>query len=168
MESTAPTQAATTTSRQLLRHAVATVAYRGGKAFRGAPESFADFKIGEKSRTPAQILAHIGDLYDWALSCARGKQEWHDSKPLPWPQEVQRFFKALQAFDDYLATASPLGFPAEQIFQGGVADSLTHIGQIAMLRRLAGCPIRGENYFRAEIVAGRVGEEQVAPGREFD
>ena len=166
MESTVTTQVATT-SRQLLRHAVATVAYRGGKALRGAPDTFAEFKIGEKPRTPAQILAHIGDLYDWALSCAKGKQEWHDSTPLPWPQEVQRFFKALQAFDDYLAGDSGLGYPAEQMFQGAVADSLTHVGQIAMLRRLAGCPIKGENYFRADIVVGRVGDQQAAPAREF-
>lgn len=167
MESSAPTQAATS-SRQLLRHTVATVAYRGGKALRGAPDSFAKFKVGEKSRTPEQILAHIGDLYDWALSCAQGKQAWHDSKPLPWPQEVERFFKAVTAFDAYLASDSPLGYPPEKLFQGGIADSLTHIGQIAMLRRLAGCPIRGENYFRADIVAGRVGEKQSAPAQEFD
>ena len=167
MESVGPIQAGTS-SRQLLRHAVATVAYRGGKALRGAPESFAKFKVEEKSRTPEQILAHIGDLYDWALSCAQGKQLWQDSQPLPWAQEVQRFFKALKAFDDYLASDLPLGFPAEKIFQGGVADSLTHIGQIAMLRRLAGCPIRGESYFRADIVAGRVGEQQAAAVREFD
>src|SRR5262249_56807203 len=98
MESTASKQTATS-SRQLLRHTVATVAYRGGKAVRGAPERFAGFKIGEKSRTPAQILAHISDLYDWALSCARGKQEWHDCKPRPWPQEGPRFLKACQVFD---------------------------------------------------------------------
>src|SRR5215467_4822374 len=54
--------------RMLLRHALATVAYRAGKALRGAPESFANFKIGETSRTPAQILAHLGDLYVWALA----------------------------------------------------------------------------------------------------
>lgn len=159
---------AVTSSRELLRHAVATVAYRGGKALRGAPETFAVFRIGEKSRTPEQILAHIGDLYDWALSCARGEQQWHNSKPLPWKQEVQRFFKSLKAFDDYLASDSPLGYPAEKIFQGAVADSLTHIGQIAMLRRLAGCPIRGENYFRAQIAAGQVGDEQATPAQEFD
>ena len=167
MESTASTHAPTS-SRELLRHTVATVAYRAGKALRGAPDSFADFKIAEKGRTPGQILAHMGDLYDWALSCARGKQAWHDSKPLPWPQEVDRFFNAVKAFDDYLASQLPLGYPAEKLFQGAIADSLTHVGQIAMLRRLAGCPIRGENYFRAEIVAGRVGEKQVAPVQEFD
>lgn len=167
MPSTASSHPATS-SRELLRHTVATAAYRGGKALRGAPESFAKFKAGDTSRTPEQILAHIGDLYSWALSCARGQQAWHDSKPLPWRQEVQRFHATLQAFDDYLASDSPLGFPAEKIFQGAVADSLTHIGQIAMLRRLAGCPIRGENYFRAEITAGQVGEEQAAPKQEFD
>lgn len=167
MESKASTQASTS-GRELLRHAVATVAYRGGKALHGAPGSFADFKIGEKSRTPAQILAHIGDLYDWALTCARGKQAWHNSTPLPWPEEVERFFKSLTAFDDYLASTLPLGYPVEKLFQAPVADSLTHIGQIAMLRRLAGCPIRGENYFRAEIMAGRVGAKQAAPEQEFD
>ena len=167
METSTPL-AATTSSRQMLRHTVATVAYRGGRTLRGAPETFAKFKAGETSRTPEQILAHLGDLYDWALTCAQGKQAWHNSKPLPWPQETQRFFNALKALDDYLAGDSPLGFPAEKIFQGAVADSLTHIGQIAMLRRLAGCPIRSENFFRAEIVAGRVGEQQAAPKQEFD
>jgi hypothetical protein len=167
MESLTPTQTGTS-SRQMLRHAVATVAYRGSKALRGAPESFAQFKAGDKSRTPEQILAHMGDLYDWALTCAQGKQVWRDSTPLPWAQEAQRFFASLKAFDDYLASGLPLGYQAEQIFQGGVADSLTHIGQLAMLRRLAGCPIRGENYFRAEIVTGRVGDEQSAPSQEFD
>jgi hypothetical protein len=167
MESTAPTQAIAS-SRDLLRHTVATVAYRAGKALRGAPESFADFKTAEKSRTPAQILAHIGDLYDWVLTCARGKQEWHDSTPLPWQEEMKRFFGAVKAFDDYLASQLPLGFPAEKLFQGAIADSLTHVGQIAMLRRLAGCPIRGENYFSAEIVSGRVGDKQAPPAREFD
>src|SRR5580704_2184594 len=82
--------------RELLRHTVATVAYRGGKAVRNAPASFATFQTHEGVRTPGQILAHIGDLFDWALSMANGKREWHDSKPLPWEQEVERFFAALR------------------------------------------------------------------------
>lgn len=153
--------------RQMLRHTVATLAYRAGKALRGAPESFADYGTGEKGRTPARILAHMGDLFDWALSIARGKQEWHDSTPLPWAHEVDRFFKTLEAFDGYLASDQPLGAPVEKLFQGPVADALTHTGQMAMLRRMAGCPMRAENYFRAEIVAGRVGAEQTPPSREF-
>lgn len=154
-------------TRQLLRHTVATVAYRGGKALRGAPASFANFSAGENPRTPAQILAHIGDLFDWAFSMARGETVWHNSQPLAWDAEVTRFFACLKKFDDYLASAEPLRTPAEGLFQGPVADALTHVGQIAMLRRLAGCPIKGENYFQAEIAAGRVGLEQAAPRREF-
>ena len=159
--------APTDSSRQLLRHTLATLAYRAGKTLRDAPDSFAAFSTGEKGRTPAHILAHMGDLFDWALSIVQGKQAWHDSTPLPWSQEVKRFFQALQAFDDYLASDAPLAAPPETLFQGPVADALTHTGQMAMLRRMAGCPMRGENYFRAEIVAGRVGPDQAAPGREF-
>lgn len=155
-------------ARQLLRHTLATVAYRGGKALRGAPDRFGTFHIGDKTRTPAQILAHMGDLFDWALSIAQGKQAWKDSALLPWNAEVERFFAAIQRFDDYLASCQPLHGSAEGLFQGPVADALNHIGQIAMLRRLAGSPILGENYFKSDIVAGRVGSDQSAPRREFE
>lgn len=153
---------------ELLRHTLATLAYRGGKAVRTSSAGFEGFKASPTTRTPAQILAHVGDLLDWGLSLARGRHEWHDSTPLPWEQEVARFFSALEALDAQLASAAPLGFPAEKIFQGPIADALTHIGQIALLRRMAGDPVRGESYFRAEIVSGRVGPEQAAPNREFD
>lgn len=155
-------------ARQLLRHTLATVAYRGGKALRGAPHSFATFHIGDKTRTPAQILAHMGDVFDWALSIARGKEAWNNSTPLPWTAEVDRLFATIQKFDDYLASSEPLHGSAEGLFQGPVADALNHIGQIAMLRRLAGSPILGENYFKSDIVAGRVGHEQSVPRREFE
>ena len=151
----------------LLRHTLATVAYRGGKALRGAPDSFANYSSSENGRTPAKILAHVGDLYDWALSIVSGNQVWKDSQPLPWEKEVERFFASLKKFDDYLASSNEMHETAAALFQGPIADSLTHIGQIAMLRRMAGCPIKGENYHKAEIVAGRVGMEQSAPRREF-
>jgi len=154
-------------ARKLLRHTVATVAYRGGKTLRNAPETFAEFRGGEGLRTPAQILAHIGDLLDWALSIAQGQQKWHDSRPLPWGREVEKFFAALKKFDDFLASDEPLQASAEKIFQGPVADALTHVGQIAILRRMAGSPVKGENYYAAEIEAGRVGAEQARPKREF-
>ena len=157
----------TVSARDLLRHCLATVAYRGGKTLRGAPASFADFRVAEASRTPAQILAHLGDLFEWALSLSKGKQSWHDSKPLPWAQEVERFFKTLSDFDNYLGASEPLYASPEQLFQGPVADALTHIGQIAMLRRLDGSPIAGENYFQADIASGRVGKDQAAPKGEF-
>ncbi len=151
----------------LLRHTLATVAYRGGKALRNAPESFANFGSGPNGKTPAQILAHMGDLYDWALSIASGNQVWKDSEPLAWEKEIERFFAVLKRFDDYLASGSPLCDSPAALFQGAIADSLTHIGQIAMLRRMAGCAIKGENYHRAEILVGRVGTEQSSPRREF-
>ena len=154
--------------RDLLRHAVATVAYRGGKAVRGAPASFASFKAGPTTRTPAQILAHVGDLFDWAVTIARGEQAWRDSAPQPWEDEVARFFAAVARFDAVLASEAPLAAPTEKLFQGPVADALTHVGQIALLRRLADAPMRGENYFKAEITAGRVGSDQAPPRREFD
>lgn len=151
--------------RAFVRHTLATVAYRGGKALRGAPESFAAFEGAR--RTPVQILAHIGDLFDWALSIARGEQKWNDSKPLPWPEEVAPFHATLKALDDYLASGAALHTSAEKLFQGPIADALTHVGQIAMLRRLAGCPMKGENYFVADVVSGRVGADQSAPRKEF-
>ena len=155
-------------ARQLLRHTLATLAYRGGKAIRGVPPGFESFRAAETARTPVQILAHIGDLLDWAGSIARGQQVWKDATPQPWEQEVARFHAALQAFDDLLASGEPLHVPPEKLFQAPIADALTHVGQIAILRRIAGGPIRGENYFKADIVAGRVGPEQAAPRREFD
>src|SRR5256885_4984028 len=92
-------------ARQLLRHTVATVAYRAGKALRGAPDHFASFHIGDNPRTPAHILAHMGALFDWALSLAQGKQTWHDSTPLAWNAVIVRFFATLRKFDDRLAGA---------------------------------------------------------------
>ena len=151
----------------VLRHTVATVAYRGAKVLRGAPAEFANFKLTPTTRTPAEILAHVGDLYDWALAMAQGRNDWNDSAPLPWPQEAERFFRTLAAFDGYLASNLPLGTPVESLFQGPVADSLTHIGQLAMLRRLSGSAIRGDNYAKAQIVVGQVGPNQTSPRVEF-
>ncbi len=153
---------------ELLRHTVAALAYRAGKALRGAPPEFANFCAGDGSREPARILAHMGDLFDWALTMVDGPPVWRNSPVVPWDEGVARFFGVLEAFDRRLANGAPLAHPASQVFQGPIADALTHTGQIAMLRRLAGCPIRGESYFRAEIVTGRAGAEQAAPKVEFD
>jgi len=153
---------------EFLRHTLATLAYRGGKAVRGANEEFAGFSLGESPKTPAMIVAHIGDLLDWAVTLAEGKQAWSNSAPLPWEQEVKRFHAALKKFDDCLASDRPLAASPEILFQGPIADALTHVGQLAMLRRLAGAKMKGENYAQAEIVSGRVGTEQKAPKREFD
>jgi hypothetical protein len=153
--------------RELLRHALATLAYRGGKAIRDAPEGFAVFHVDEGVRAPGQILAHIGDLMDWALSIAMGNRTWHDSKPLAWEKEVERFFAAVKKFDDYLASNEPVHATPEKLLQGPIADALTHVGQINILRRIGGEPIKGESYYEAEITIGRVGTEQAKPKREF-
>jgi hypothetical protein len=157
----------TISGRDLLRHCLATIAYRASKAVRDVPDSFASFQAGENSRTPVQILAHIGDLFDWGLTMAKGQPAWRDSQPLPWADEVKRFFASLKLFDDYLAGGEVLHASPEKLLQGPASDALNHIGQIAMLRRLAGFPIKAENYFKADIVAGQVGQDQPAPRREF-
>jgi hypothetical protein len=154
--------------RQFLRHTLATLAYRGGKALRDVPESFGSFRVAEKTRTPAQILAHICDLLDWSCCMVRGEKTWNAIPPGAWPDDVDRFFDALRRLDALLAEETPLGVDAEQLFQAPIADALTHVGQIAMLRRIAGSPIRFENYFMADIVTGRVGKEQSPPRREFE
>ena len=152
-----------TESRAFLRHTLATLAYRGAKAVRDAGPDFAGYGAPETSRTPAKILAHIGDLMDWALAMSEGRRDWSDSLPLQWDKECERFFAAMKKFDDYLASDKPLQVSAEKLFQGPIADALTHVGQIAMLRRMAGYPMKGENYFVAEIAVGRVGADQAAP-----
>jgi hypothetical protein len=154
--------------REMLRHTVATLAYRGAKAVRDTNDSFALFKASETTRTPAQILAHVGDLLDWALSISRGDETWSNSEPLEWNKEIDRFHSALKSFDDYLASDSDLSGTCERLFQGPIADALTHVGQLTMLRRLAGVPMKGENYSRAKIESGRVGADQEQPKREFD
>jgi len=152
----------------ILRHTVATLAYRAGKALRGAPPEFASFRAAEGTRTPLEILAHLGDLFDWALGMADGKHVWNPVKADSWDTQVARFFAALEAFDNRLASPAPLGFDAGRLFQGPIADALTHVGQINMLRRMAGCAVRGENYFKAKIAVGHVGLDQAAPVVEFD
>ena len=157
----------TNNGRELLRHTLATISYRGGKTLRATGPDFPQFRAAENTRTPLEILAHLGDLMQWALSIARGKEEWIKADSRTWDQEVARFFASLHAFDDYLESTEPLGCSPQQLFQGAIADALTHVGQLAMLRGLAGNPIRGENYFVAEIVTGRVGAEQSAARFEF-
>ena len=155
------------TAAALLRHALATLAYRGGKALRDAPPGFEAFRAGPGSRSAGEILAHVGDLFDWAVSLCDGRHAWRDSPALPWKEGSARFFDGLARLDARLCAGRELGSAPEKLFQGPVADAFTHVGQIALLRRLAGAPVRGENYFKAPIAAGRVGPEQLEPGFEF-
>lgn len=156
--------------RDSMRHAVATLAYRAAKSIRGAPPAFADYKPGPTTKTPVEIVAHMGDLFGWALSIAQGQPKFTPATPQAWDAECARFFETLKAFDDHLASDRPIAYELTRLFQGPVADALTHTGQLAMLRRMYGAPMKGESYNRADIAIGRVGADQVPadPRNEFD
>ncbi|HVP39444.1 MAG TPA: hypothetical protein VMS93_09710 [Candidatus Saccharimonadales bacterium] len=158
------------TTRAFLRHTLATLAYRAGKAVRGTPEAFGQFRPTPDSPACVMILAHMGDLMDWVLRMVQGKPTWTTAAPLTWAGEIARFFAAVRALDEHLASGAPIRWEPGRVFQGGIADALTHTGQLALLRRLSGFKMKGENYSRADIVAGRVGIEQTppAPEAEFD
>jgi hypothetical protein len=153
---------------EFVRHVLATIAYRAGKTIRTAPESFADFKPGPSTKTPLQIVAHMGDLFDWSLTVLKGAPGWTAAPTTNWNNDVARFFGALKKFDDYLVAGLPINADMAKLFQGPISDSLTHIGQLAMLRRLHGSPMKGESYMRADVVAGRVGIEQTPPKPEYE
>ncbi len=155
-------------TRAFLRYTLATIAYRAAKVERDAPPGFGTFQLGKGARTPVAILAHMGDLFDWALSMAQGKSEWVQAKPQAWRKEVERFHSSLLNLDRYLASDAPLGATVEQLFQGPISDALTHIGQIAILRRQDESPVRSEVYAKADIAPGRLGAEQPKSPFEFD
>jgi hypothetical protein len=152
---------------ELFRHTLAALAYRAGKAVRNAPADFAGFRSSDTTRTPGNILAHMGDLMDWTLSILNGAQVWKDSRPIPWEEEVLRFHAAVGAVDACLAAAAPAPETLNALFRGPIADAFTHVGQLTLLRRMAGSPVRGENYFIADIQTGRVGPDQAPPRKEF-
>jgi hypothetical protein len=156
----------------MLRHTLATLAYRTAKVVQGVPADFSSFTPAPGSRSAGQILAHMGDLMDWSVSIVQGNQAWHDSTPQAWDADARRFFAGLAKFDALLAgprDAAP-GLRAgteEKLFQGPVSDALTHVGQLAILRRIAGAPVKPENFFVADVKAGRVGQDQTPPRLEF-
>jgi hypothetical protein len=155
-------------ARQLLRHTVATIAYRAAKVLREFPPDAVAARAAATSRTPVELLSHLGDLMEWAERMARGEQRWRAEPATDWQQSTERFFRGLSALDAALAEAVPGSMSAETIFQGPIADALTHVGQLAMLRGIRGRPVRPESYARAEIRIGRVGPDQAPPKAEFD
>ncbi|MDM7916901.1 MAG: hypothetical protein QUU85_16800 [Candidatus Eisenbacteria bacterium] len=158
-------------TRAFARHAVATLAYRGTRSLRDCPEDFAAFRAGDpaaRSRSAIEILAHVGDLLEWAARLARGEQGWRPQPPVSWEHDVDRFYEGLRALDEALAADAIPTYPIETIFQGPISDALTHIGQIGLLRRLAGSAVRGEVMVLAKVEIGRVGRNQAPPVREFD
>jgi hypothetical protein len=156
------------TAAELVRHTVATLAYRAEKVLRDPPEGFADYRLSPSSRTPLEILEHLGDLVEWADRMARGEYRWEPAPAGSWAGASDRFFRSLLALDDSLGTSTFDAHSADQIFQGPIADALTHVGQLAMIRGVINAPIRPESYARAEIRTGRVGREQSPARKEFD
>lgn len=155
-------------ARAVVRHVAATLAYRAAKVLRDVPPAFATFSCGQTTRRPIQIVAHMADLMAWGVTIARGEVKWTPAGGDDWATEVERFFTGLGLLDHELANDGPFRGSIEQLIQGPLADALTHVGQLALLRGMAGHPVRPESYARAEIAAGRVGREQPAPRREFD
>ena len=154
--------------RAVLRHVAATLAYRAAKVLRDVPAQFHAADFGAKTRRPVEIVAHMADLMTWGVSIARGGYEWKPEGSDDWNVEADRFFRGLAALDRELAADGPFAGSIEQLIQGPLADALTHVGQLAMLRGMAGVPVRPESYPRAAIAIGRVGRDQPPPGREFD
>ena len=155
-------------ARALLRHMLATLAYRAAKTVRGAPEEFGSFRIAARTRTPGEIVAHMGDLMEWATTMAQGRPHWRTAPAADWKNDVGRLFAAVTSLDAAVAGDAPIETALlYQLLQGPIADALTHTGQLALLRRLAGAPIKGENFPDARIVAGQTGLDQPPPGQEF-
>ena len=127
-------------ARAMLRHTLAALAYRAAKCLRGAPIEFATFRASPDTRTPGEIIAHMGDLIDWAQTLLKGTHEWRPVASQGWSADSARFHASMQQLDAMLASDEPL-MQLEQVFQGPIADTLCHTGQIALLRRLAGAPI---------------------------
>ena len=154
--------------RQFLRHATATIAYRGAKALRGAPPEFAHFKASPTTRTPLEILAHIGDLLEVSAARLRGPTQWKEVPPDTWERQTARFHAALQSIDDALGSDAAIEVSLEHWYQGPFADALTHVGQLAMLRRMFGAPMKGEAYFYADIRQGQVGPNQAPADAKYE
>jgi hypothetical protein len=156
------------TTRELLRHFLAALAYRTQKALRNAPESFADFYAGEGVRTPKDLLRHMTSVLGYARTFLIGGS--YKADPLPDMQsEIARFHAILEDLGTRLASGATFsGATPESILQGPFSDAMTHAGQLAMLRRLSGSPIPPENFVKAHIRPDNLGADQpptVSPGR---
>ncbi|MEO6526160.1 MAG: DinB family protein [Gemmatimonadaceae bacterium] len=150
-------------TRRLLQHFLAALAYRTQKAVRGAPSHFADFRAAPNVRTPHELVWHMTSVTGYARTMLRGGT----FRPPPMPTfeaEVARFHETLAALRDDLADERlTAAISDEQFLQGPMSDAMTHAGQLAMLRRLAGSPVPPENFIRARVDAQNVTADQPEP-----
>ena len=149
--------------QKLLKHFLAAIAYRTQKALCGAPESFAGFSAGNNVRTPHELLWHMTGLLGYALTYFRGGV-WQPEKLESFASEIARFHQALEDLGTALEKGTPVrAISVEQLLQGPLADTMTHVGQLALLRRLSGSPVPPENFVRAAIHPDNLSANQPAP-----
>ncbi len=149
-------------TRKLLSHSVAAIAYRTHKAIHGAPAGFGSFKAGPGVRTPQQILRHMSDVLGFASTFYTGGR-WRAHLKPSWSEEVDRFYEVLGVLRQHILDDELKGTTPERLLQGPLSDAISHSGQLAMLRRLAGSPIPPENFIEADIHEDRVGADQAPP-----
>lgn len=155
--------AAMNESRRLLQHFLAALAYRTQKALRGAPDGFADFRASPTSRTPYEILWHMTGLMGYARTTLHGG-EFAPPRLPGLVEEIARFHATLESLHrDFADDTLHAKISDEQFLQGPLADAMTHVGQLAFLRRLHGSPIPPENFILAAIDSQHVGAEQALP-----
>ena len=144
--------------RTLLRHFLAALAYRTQKALRDAPAEFDNFSAGEEIRTPAELVRHMTSVLGYARTFFIGGHYWPESLP-SLKEEVIRFHDMLEDLGRHIEVGTPLlqGMTAERLLQGPFSDAMTHAGQLAMLRRLAGVPVPPENFIVADVNPDRLG-----------
>lgn len=152
--------------RQLLRHFLAAIAYRTQKALRDAPEPYPVFSAGNRARTPVELIRHMTSLMGYVRTFFVGGSYPVKPDPLPtFKEEVARFHEMLESVGALLASEEKCTLTPEQLLQGPFADTMTHVGQLAMLRRLADAPVAPENFIYADIRAERLSADQPPPAR---
>jgi hypothetical protein len=152
--------------RELLRHFLAAIAYRTQKALRDAPDHFPTFSAGNRVRTPVELLRHMTALMGYVSTFFKGGSYPMKPDPLPtFHEEVDRFHQLLEDVGTLLSSSATCAMTTEQMLQGPFADTMTHVGQLAMLRRLADSPVPPENFIHADIRADRLHAEQPPPAR---
>lgn len=156
--------------RKLLNHFLAALAYRTQKALRDAPDDFGSFQAMENVRTPAELVRHMTSVLGYARTFFIGGH--YRPEPLEsLDEEIERFHEMIGLLSQHLRDDPFLeGLTEERLLQGPLSDAMTHAGQLALLRRLAGAPIPPENFIVAEIKPERLGRDQprpVSPDKEW-
>jgi hypothetical protein len=155
--------------RVMLRHFLAAIAYRTQKSLRGAPEGFGGFRVAPGVRTPAELVRHMTSVLGYATTFFVGGA--FDATPLATLEnEVARLHATLSRLHEHFANGSFERMRPEGFLQGPLADAMTHVGQLAMLRRLYGAPVPPENFIFAEVDSRNVSAEQpdpVAPDEDW-